>query len=281
MIKDYRLKRCPYCDLQFLDPQPDDDTLGNIYKEEYYNAWGLQADVSIARDLKLATFARILGLVRAATPGTPRLLDCGAATGYLMEQAQLLAMEPYGVELSDFGAEQISRRFGLDRVFSGPFERAAFSVIDREFFDVITMIDFIEHARDPISILSRAFDLLKLGGRLLILTPDAGSLSRRIMGARWLHFKVEHFCYFSPRSLPKALVRAGFANVRVGRAWKMMNLHYVAHQLGTYPHPVLTPVIKTLYRLSPPPLRKSKFPISFGEILAHALKPGATADSSP
>jgi len=278
-IQGYRLKRCPNCDLQLLDPQPDDPTLASIYKEEYYNAWGLQGDVSITRDLKLATFARLLGRVRTAAAGTPRLLDCGAATGYLMEKAQELGMEPYGVELSEFGAEQIARRFGPHRVFCGPFERAGFNGIDREFFDVITMIDFLEHVRDPMGTLAKASDLLKPGGQLVILTPDAGSLSRRVMGPRWLHYKVEHLFYFSPRSLPKALHQAGFVDVGIGRAWKMMNLHYLAHQLGAYPHPLLTPIIKSLHWLSPPPLRRARFPISFGELLAYARKPGATADS--
>jgi SAM-dependent methyltransferase len=196
-----------------------------------------------------------------------------------MEKAEELGMEPYGVELSDFGAEQIARRFGADRVFCGPFERAAFNAIDRDFFEVVTMIDFIEHVRDPMGILAKAFDLLKPGGHLVILTPNAGSLSRRMMGERWLHFKVEHLCYFSPRSLPMALHRAGFGDVRIGRAWKMMNLHYLAHQLGAYPHPLLTPIFKSLRWLSPALLRRAKFPISFGEILAYGVKPRAATDS--
>jgi hypothetical protein len=99
------------------------------------------------------------------------------------------------------------------------------------------------------------------------------------MGARWPHYKVEHLFYFSPRSLSKALHRAGFVDVRIGRAWKMMNLHYLSHQFGTYPHPLLTPIIKSLHRLSPPALRRARFPISFGELLAYATKLGATTDS--
>jgi len=278
-IKGHALKRCPNCGLQLLDPQPDDHTLATIYKEEYYNAWGLHDDESSTRALKLATFDRLLGPVRARFPGSPRLLDCGAATGYLMEKARELGMQPYGVELSEFGAEQIARRFGPAHVFCGAFDEAAFEGLDHEFFDIVTMIDFIEHVRDPMETLVKAFNLMKPGGRLVILTPNAGSLSRRVMGTRWLHYKVEHLFYFSPRSLPKALHRAGFVDIRIGRAWKMMNLHYLAHQLGTYPHPFLTPIIKSLHRLSPPALRTARFPISFGELLAHATRPAGTADS--
>jgi SAM-dependent methyltransferase len=278
-IKGYALKRCASCELQLFDPQPDDPTLAHIYRREYYDAWGLHDDAPSTRDLKLATFGRLLAPVRATASGSPRLLDCGAATGYLMEKAQELGMEPYGVELSRFGAETIARRFGPGRVFCGPFDQTGFEGIDHEFFDVITMIDFIEHVRDPMGTLKTALNLLKPGGQLVILTPNAGSLSRRVMGPKWLHYKVEHLFYFSPRSLTRALHRAGFTDVRVGRAWKVMNLHYLAHQLGTYPHPLLTPIVKSMHLLSPPGLRRARFPISFGELLAYATKPGATADS--
>ncbi len=134
------------------------------------------------------------------------------------------------------------------------------------------MIDFIEHVRDPNEALARAYQLLKPGGRLVILTPNAASLSRRLMGLRWLHYKIEHLSYFNPRALTLYLERAGFSGIRVDRAWKMMNLHYVAHQLGQYPHPLLSPIALTLNRLSPRALSRRMIRVSFGEMLAIATK---------
>jgi len=74
----------------------------------------------------------------------------------------------------------------------GPITQATFGGIDEDFFDIITMIDFIEHVGAPMSILVKASRLLRPGGQLVILTPNADSLSRRLMGLRWLHYKVEH-----------------------------------------------------------------------------------------
>lgn len=254
-------------------PQPDDATLAGIYQREYYDAWGIQNDESVTRDLKRATFAGLLAPLRGTLAGTPRLLDCGAATGYLMEEAAAAGMEPYGVELSEFGAGQIAEKFGADRAFRGPFEEASFAGVDRDFFDVITMVDFIEHVRDPAAILTKAYRLLKPGGRILLLTPNAASLSRKLMGLRWLHYKVEHLYYFTPDALSGFLGRAGFGEVKVGKAYKMMNIHYVAHQLARYPHPILTPPAVLLGRLSPSALRRKMFRVSFGEILGQAVKP--------
>ena len=272
-LKGYPLRRCSVCGLQMLDPQPDDPTLASIYQKEYYDAWGIQRDEDLTRAMKRATFARFLRPIWTRFPGTPRLLDCGAATGYLMEEAAALGMDPYGAELSEFGASRIAEKFGADRAFCGPFEQATFAGIDEDFFDIITMIDFIEHVRAPMSVLAKASRLLRPGGRLVILTPNADSLSRRLMGLRWLHYKVEHLYYLGPTSLTRALRQVGLAEVRVGRAWKMMNLHYLAHQFAQYPHPLLSPIVSMAHRLSPSSLRKGMFPISFGELLATASKP--------
>lgn len=252
--------------------------MAEIYQREYYDAWGIQHDEATTRHLKRATFERLIGPLRHELGERPRLLDCGAATGYLMEVAAEAAMEPYGVELSEFGARCIAEKFGPGRVFCGPFEQASFEGADREFFDVITMIDFIEHVRDPAAILAKAYRLLRPGGRILMLTPNAASLSRRLMGPRWLHYKIEHLSYFTPAGLSRCLERSGFTRARVGAAWKTMNIHYVAHQLARYPHPVLTPVVAGLHRLGTAGLRRALFRVTFGEMLAEARKPVLRTD---
>jgi SAM-dependent methyltransferase len=261
--------------LQFLDPQPDDETLASIYQREYYDAWGMERDEELTRSIKRSTFGRILPPIRTQYPETPRLLDCGAATGYLMEEAASRGMEPYGVELSEFGAARIADTFGVDHVFCGPFDQAAFAGVGTNFFDIITMIDFIEHVRSPLETLAKALTLLRPSGQIVILTPNTDSWSRRLMGLHWLHYKIEHLYYFCPRSITLALQLVGFEKPRVRQAWKSMNLHYLGHQFCQYRNPVLTPASSAAQRLSPPGLLKGMFPITFGELLVTAIKPGS------
>ncbi len=66
-----------------------------------------------------------------------------------------------------------------------------------ERFDAITMIDFIEHVRDPEAELRLAGDRLAAGGRLLISTPRADSAVARATGRHWPQYREEHLTYFS------------------------------------------------------------------------------------
>src|SRR5262245_46972880 len=102
--------RCADCSLERIDPQPSDATLAAIYGEQYYDAWGLQVDAGQVERMKMGTFRRIIASVDSLRPGV-RVLDCGAATGFLMAAARDAGYEPYGVELSEFGGQKIAERF--------------------------------------------------------------------------------------------------------------------------------------------------------------------------
>src|SRR4051794_32338780 len=113
---DHSWVRCRSCALERIDPPPTDDTLGAIYGKHYYDAWGLHSDVSTVSQLKKATFSYVLNQLPPLPRGA-KLLDCGAATGFLLEIAKEKGFEPYGIELSEFGANAIAEKFGKDRAF--------------------------------------------------------------------------------------------------------------------------------------------------------------------
>src|SRR5262245_27948787 len=85
-LQDYHLARCRACGLERLDPQPPDQVLASIYSKSYYEAWGLHLRPKLVHRVKTATFKRRLQSIPGLLPGS-RVLDCGAATGILMELA--------------------------------------------------------------------------------------------------------------------------------------------------------------------------------------------------
>ena len=90
--------------------------------------------------------------------------------------------------------------------------------ISSKTFDVVKMIDVIEHLKLPKDNLEKAFAILKPGGIVTIETGDIGSLSARLAGSRWTYFnRPEHICFFSKRTLIALLKQIGFVNIEISR----------------------------------------------------------------
>lgn len=69
-------------------------------------------------------------------------------------------------------------------------------------FDVLTAFDLIEHVYDLPGFLQECRKRLKVGGRLVLLTGDCGSMSARLTGARWWYAGYpEHIVFPSRRYL--------------------------------------------------------------------------------
>jgi SAM-dependent methyltransferase len=261
----HRFVRCDSCGLERIEPQPTDETLAAIYGKHYYDAWGLHQDEELVRTLKRGTFGYVLDRLPTPPRGA-RLLDCGAATGFLLELAQERGYEPYGVELSDFGAGELTRKFGANRVFR---ELSKVSLPSGS-FSVVTMCDYLEHVRDPRAALEGACRLLEQGGAIAITMPDTDSISRRVLGTGWTHYKVEHLFYFGRSNLEQLLQQCGFQKVSFRPLRKRLNIKYIREQFEVYPHPVLSRAARTLGRVLPDALQSRTMPFLTGELLAIA-----------
>jgi SAM-dependent methyltransferase len=218
--------------LEFLGPQPDEVALAAVYGSHYYEAWGVSSNEPMVRMLKVATFRQRLAAILPLLPSRARVLDVGCATGYFLEAAREEGLEPYGVEISEFGAEESRARIGAGRVFQGELEYAHFDGMPDQGFDAVFMSDLIEHVRDPRSTLNAARRQLKERGLLVVTTPWTASLSRRFAGRRWLHYKPEHLYYFGPKNLSMLLGQCGFSVESTHVAMKCLTLGYAATQLA-------------------------------------------------
>jgi SAM-dependent methyltransferase len=266
--EEHSFYRCADCGLIRIEPQPTDAVLERIYGAHYYDAWGLQTDKTDVERIKAKTFEFNLGDLGGPGEGAP-LLDCGAATGFLMGVAERMGYTPYGVELSEFGANAIAERFGRDRAHQGQLADANFG---GKRFAVITMYDFIEHVREPEVVLKQAFDLLAPGGAISITTPDTSALTHRAMGSYWSHFKLEHLYYFNRTNLRQLLERVGFRDVSTRAAVKGMNLRYFNRVMQSYPLPVVSKLLNAATRLAPRRLQYGIARFPMGEMLMSARR---------
>jgi 2-polyprenyl-3-methyl-5-hydroxy-6-metoxy-1,4-benzoquinol methylase len=142
-----------------------------------------------------------------------RLLDVGAAQGVLLEEAARLGFEAEGI---DHCAENVRDAAARGRRVR---RAAAETLDDRDAYDVVTLMDFIEHVTDPLAVLRACHRALRPGGTVVVYTPNHRAV---IVGlAKLLHragmphpvsefFGRNHVSFFDDRSLPLALERAGF-----------------------------------------------------------------------
>ena len=123
-----------------------------------------------------------------------------------MEEAEKLGFTAVGIEPSAWLAE-IGRRHGLN-IINGTLPNRKV----RGKFDVILLIDVIEHVSQPLQLLKILSKLLSPKGKCVIITPDASSIFARLLGFRWWHYRIAHISYFNSCNLSLILNRA---NLRV------------------------------------------------------------------
>ncbi len=183
------LYRCQNCGLTFAHPLPPADKIIKLYSQME------DPEYEQEHEGRGENFRRILKVLSRLRPDKGRLLDVGCATGIFMEIARKWGWEVIGVEPSQW-AVSVARSKGL-KVFQGDFA----DVPEEEKYDVITMIDFIEHTNKPAIMLRKAHRLLKKGGVLLIVTPDISSLAAKITGRKWWHLRPGHLCFFRKETI--------------------------------------------------------------------------------
>jgi len=266
--------RCPRCGLECLSPQPDNHTLAGIYNESYFSHYQGEIDPTIVRAMKRATYAR---QIRRLPPpdsfgGQRRLLDCGAATGFLVELATELGWDAFAIEISEFGSQACIDLLGRERVYRGEVRGGSFAANPEGQFEVVTMFDFIEHVRDPIDVLTWARQRLKPGGILLLTTPRVGGISWRLMGHQWFHYVREHLWFFNPKSIRALLLESGFSTVDVHALRKAVTVNYaLAHYARSTTYSKLfSPLARSLNSVLPRQIKRQRAWFYLGEMVVLA-----------
>jgi SAM-dependent methyltransferase len=191
----------------YMNPAPTIETLNRLYNDESYATYW-----SVGHSAEPVDFERVDAAV--PKPGNlgerQKLLDVGCATGEFLKLARK-RFECYGVEIVTDTAE-LARRDGFD-VVTGTVA----DVPGRERFDVITMLQVIEHLVEPTEPLAEIHRLLKPGGIFYLNTPCTDSSSFRLFRERHMHVSsFGHVSLFTKAGLDRLASRCGFAMIDHG-----------------------------------------------------------------
>lgn len=199
---------CPSCGLVSLV----DDATGRLvscsYDESYFHAAENDAAVGYsdyfgAEAGPRTAFARsVASGLAAAFPGARRSLDVGCAGGYLVAALAERGFDAYGVDMSRYAVTH-----GVAGIENRLLEGDLSALDGLEPFELITMMDVIEHLPDPVSAVRQTFSQLAAGGTLILLTPRYGGRLLAQQGAEYVHFNSDHMYYFTEQTL-SAVIRA-------------------------------------------------------------------------
>ncbi len=208
--------RCRDCASLFDTEPPSVEELRERYQGKDYFVkegddggevvWGYEDDYLADHEFIDAKFDRVLRhLERYVKSGT--LLDVGAGPGFLVSVAVRRGWHASGLELNEWAAEHARNELGVD-VRAGELVEQAYP---DDAFDAVTLLDIIEHVPDPDSMLAEVARIVRPGGAVALLTPDAGSFVSRLLGHRWPEVRRpgEHTVLFSVDGLSRALARHG------------------------------------------------------------------------
>lgn len=254
--------RCGACCLVFAPSSEvvavrgEDDT---FYSLDYFNGRPRSGYVGYSEtaDALAATARRLLSTVLAARPSLDCLLEIGSGGGQFLAAAAPHFGRVYGVEI----CEGICTRPLAPNVTL--FERKLESIRSDELgakATVIVMWDVVEHFREPREAIAMLGDLAAPGCLLFLTTGNVASAVARLMGRHWrLMTPLEHYSFFSPRTIALLLEEGGFRLETVSSPWKWVPVCLIAAQLGR-----MAGVARNAWRRIPPSWR---VPMKLGDTM--------------
>ena len=215
--------QCRTCTLRYVNPRLNINAIVKGYSEGEDPTF-----VSQARGRE-QTFAKQLRFIRKfAKPS--RLLDIGAAGGSLMHAAQKQGWEVHGIEPNKWLCDWGKKNYDLT-IKPGILENHKFP---SNYFDVITLMDVLEHTGNPKAVLKERNRILKPGGVIAINVPDIDSWLHKAMGRRWVFYLSVHLFYFSHKSMKAMLRHTGFKNLRTTPHFQLLEFGYLLFRLEAY-----------------------------------------------
>jgi SAM-dependent methyltransferase len=197
------MRDCRICRTVFTAflPAPEE---GHDYRD-YYDADNLEPPAFVRR--------RLDELVSAFEDDRRlnRWLDVGFGAGELMNAAAAHGWQVVGTEVSPRPLEVLS-----EAGYEVHLGELGDSGLSEEDFDVVSLIEVLEHVRDPGGLLDAASERLRPGGRLWVTTPHSRGISARLLRTRWsVMSPPEHLQLFSVAGLRLALGRAGMVDCAI------------------------------------------------------------------
>jgi SAM-dependent methyltransferase len=205
----YRVVRCTACTLMYVNPRPTFASLGAHYPDDYFCYVSADDSAPLLRPIikslaRGSTLRRIELIEKTIGRITPemQILDVGCGLNELLyEIKKERGAVGTGVDMKDTMVARSREKLDMP-IVHGTLESAHF---DTGRFDLVTMIEYLEHELNPSNVLAESRRVLKTGGHVAIEIPFPGGWPARKFKNRWANLDVpRHLVFFDKETLAKA-----------------------------------------------------------------------------
>ena len=213
-IYDFDVYSCNSCGALFRFPFPSQEEIKSFYDEGYYSGNKVYSYLD-ERKIKGSEFVwnerlkKLISIYEIENGKKPySILDVGCSFGGFLEVSKKFGLVPWGIEISEYSSSYAKSR-GIN-VIQGNVEEV---FIGEEAFDIITMIEVVEHLSKPLETMKKIYKANTKGGIVLIQTANIDGLQSKFFGSNYHYYLPGHLHYFSNKTLRNLLFRVGYKKV--------------------------------------------------------------------
>jgi 2-polyprenyl-3-methyl-5-hydroxy-6-metoxy-1,4-benzoquinol methylase len=199
---------CRACDLIFINPFPS-DRINEIYPDHYYSTAG--PDKSLLNRVRDALDKRLFARILNKIPGKSlSVLDVGGGAGWMLKLAREADSRVSYTAVVDLNSK--SRPLAVEN------GHEFFCTLVEDFrterkFDLIILLNLIEHVAVPETVLRNLSNLLQPQGRVVVKTPNTQTVDRKIFQRMYWggYHSPRHWILFNKRNFVKTVVAANLS----------------------------------------------------------------------
>ena len=231
---EFQIVECENCGNMYLNPRPVKNELPRIYPPNYYSYNYDSAIHPLAIKAKhLLDGVKVRGWLRHMANRNPVFLDVGCGDGRYLRMLHHLGVPKdklYGVELDERQIQRLTDE-GFHG-YCGRVEDASYE-LPANSFELIVLLQVLEHVENPHSMVATLSGLLCPGGVLILETPNTDSVDFRLFRNRYwggYHFP-RHWNLFNLSALRRMVEQHGMTvkefNFLPAHSFWIFSLHHL------------------------------------------------------